>query len=83
MFNSYSNYCDNTVMFQNGRKLQTIDFSLLAYSLGLGGGGGGDEEWRAFRAYKNFILRMVSYYRGLDSLREIKLWVFNFISLGS
>ena len=51
---------------------------------GWGGGvGGGDEEWRAFRAYKNFILRMVSYYRGLDSLREIKLWVFNFISLGS
>lgn len=48
-----------------------------------GGGRGGDEEWRAFRAYKNFILRMVSYYRGLDTLREIKLWVFNFISLGS
>ena len=68
-------------MFQNGRKLQTIDFSLLAYSLGWGWGG--DEEWRAFRAYKNFILWMVSYYRGLDTLREIKLWVFNFISLGS
>ena len=56
---------------------------LVYWTTPWGGGGGGDEDWRAFRAYKNFILRMVSYYGGLDTLREIKLWVFNFISLGS
>lgn len=79
MFNFYSNYCEDSAMFQNGRKLQTIDLGLLASSLGQGG----DEECHASIACKNFILRMVSYYGGLDTLREIKSWVFNFISLGS
>lgn len=67
-------------MFQNGRKLQTIDFSLLAYSLGWWWGGG--ENCPVLIAFKDFILWMISYYGRLDILTEIKFWMFHFIFVG-
>lgn len=65
-------------MSQNGRKLQTIGFSLLAYFMAQGGG----KDCPVLIVYKNFILSMVSYYGEWDTLMEIKFGVFNFISLG-
>lgn len=46
-------------------------------------GSRGSKDCPVLRAYKKFILRMVNYNGGLDTLTEIKFGVFNFLPLGS